>query len=184
MLMLNQELRAYRAMVEAAMKESSEHPVVFQNTGSAHAAIVLEVMLTNACRSVDIVSGYLDSFVWRSAGIQTLLDKTQCKIRVLLDELDPDPTIPRTSALYSVKPNTRIIVKPMTPTLGAHFCVVDNKHVRLEASSSNHVASVTFGDEEGVGAKMAHIFDRLWTSHEHVANILSPARVIPEAVFA
>src|SRR5689334_10634270 len=137
------DLRSYRAMVADAMQqaETSKSPVVFENTGSAHAAIVLDVMIGKAALSLDVVSGFLDKTVWNVDVLRAFLARSpNAQVRILLDELDED-VIPSGSALSEIDDEGRIKVKRLPVVLGTHFCIADKKHVRLEAVLKTHQAS-------------------------------------------
>jgi hypothetical protein len=159
----NLDLHAYRVMVLDAMEQATKtgKPVVFGNTGPAHAAVVLEVMLANATKTIDIVSGFLHASVWLVPAIDKLLSRGKdIQIRILLDELT-DSTIPEGSALSQVAPSKRISAKRLSAPLGVHLCLVDSKHIRLEALQRTHEASVTFGDDR-FGLIVARTFNSLW----------------------
>lgn len=157
------DLRTYRAMVEAAMAEAiaTKKPVVFENTGPAHAGVVLEVLAANCVKSLDIVSGFLDSAAWSAESLSKFLSRNNSsQIRILLDELKDD-SLPARSALLSLVPNERLVAKRLSHPLGAHLCVGDRTHVRLETAQHSAEATVTLGDSE-FGARAADIFNDLW----------------------
>lgn len=164
-MVTNLDLHAYRAMVLAAMQQANQsgQPVIFGNTGPAHAAIVLDVMLSCAERSVEIISGFLDKTVWKAENIRRLLDRRNAGVRcrIILDELTENE-IPKGSALSDVPADERLQVRRLVQPLGTHLCVVDSKHIRLEALQRTHEASVTFGDSQDLGPNMTRIFETLW----------------------
>ena len=141
-----------------AVKKSA----VFGNTGPAHAAVVLEVMANNSEKSLDIVSGFLDGSVWNSDVLQSFLNRNHdSHIRILLDDI-PNDKLPSHSALNRLRRSDRLVVKKLHSSIGAHFCVSDGLHIRLEPSPSSCEASVAFGNQKMV-SRIDTLFENMWT---------------------
>jgi hypothetical protein len=157
------ELRSYRAMVLAAMEKARSEgtSVTFSNTGPAHAAIVLEVMLEAATRTADVVSGFMDRSAWNPELIRKFLARNG-KLRVILDELSSDE-LPKTSALSDLAEGGKIEIRRLAEPLGMHLCITDGQHVRLEHDQRACEATVTFGDKE-FGGDATKIFDDIWNT--------------------
>lgn len=168
---MSTELHAYRELVKNAMRQAAEtrRPVVFENEGPQHAHIVIEAMLADSARTLDIAAGTLDREVWHTRSIQAFLDRSpDARVRVALD--CEDDGIPENSALHGLKrAGTRVEVRHLEWPLDGHLFVADGKHVRLEYDKDTQEASVTFGDSDGAGRRATDLFEDIWSASKPFA---------------
>jgi len=163
------ELEAYKLKVIAAMQraKTSGSPSVFENKGPAHARVVLEVMLADGERSVDVLTGVMDSAGWEEKALLDFLSRhPEGRIRVLFDQLNGSE-LPENSVLKKLIRHTHVETGQLMTPFGTHLCIVDNKHVRLEYNHDIGEANITFGDPEAAERATA-IFETLWNSEQRI----------------
>lgn len=163
------DLRAYKAMVLEKLRLSQTGaPQVFENSGPDHARVVLSVLVGDCHKTLDIVSGDLVRDVWSAQSIREFLARggESARMRVLLDDI-PGDTIPKSSALFGWS-DPRIHVKRLRNPFVAHLCIGDKKHIRLEYKKSTCEASITFGEENGVGNSASEMFNNLWNAGDEI----------------
>jgi hypothetical protein len=148
-------------MLLASMAEARAEgkPATFSSTGMAHAGVVLDVMIDDSSRSLDVISGFLNSSAWSSESLRRFLRRGGT-LRVLLDEV-PDGEIPRNSALWDIQHEKRVEVRQLRERLDMHLCIADGQHVRLEHEQRLCEATVTFNDK-GFGFTATAVFESAW----------------------
>lgn len=156
------DLRLYKESVVDAMRRSLETGAteVFENKGPDHARIVLQVMLDSAESSVDLVADCMDAEVWPADQLHGFLNR--CPTAVVRAVLTCDATLPERSLARMLADQSRVTVRHFPVQVAKHFCVVDERHVRLEYDKDTREASVTFSDPRGIGAKASSLFEKLW----------------------
>lgn len=163
------DLRAYKAtVIEKLRLSKGGEPQVFENSGPDHARIVLDVMVGDCSKTLDIVSGDLSRDVWGVQWIKDFLARggEPARIRVLLDEISGNE-VPKSSALFGLN-DTRIEVRRLSRPFAAHLCIGDRKHIRLEYKKSTCEASITFGDENAAGTDASAMFNNLWDAGDEI----------------
>jgi hypothetical protein len=173
------DLRSYKAMVLEKLRLSrTGKPQVFENSGPDHARVVIGVLVGDCSKTLDILSGELVNDVWSAHSIREFLARggESARIRVLLDDI-PSDLIPKTSALFGLEDDPRIMVRRLGSPFAAHLCIGDKKHIRLEYKKSTCEASITFGDEQGVGKHITEMFTDLWNA----GDMIGPAAKIAAA---
>lgn len=157
----NFDLRSYRTMLLAAMAEARADgaPATFSSTGLAHAGVVLEVMIEDSSKSLDVISGFLNRSAWSSNSLRGFLRRGG-RLRVLLDEV-PSGELPTDSALWEIQHEEHVQVRRLNRPLGMHLCIADGQHVRLEHEQRSCEATVTFHDRD-FGSRATAVFESVW----------------------
>lgn len=169
------DLRAYRAMVVAALSQARAEgkAVTFSNTGPAHAAVVLEVMVDASSRTLDVISGVLDKAAWSPDSLHRFL-QGKGRLRILLDEVPDGNLPPNSAALDLLKEGADVEIKCLPKPLGMHLCIADGEHIRLEHQQKTCEATVTFGDKK-FGSLATQVFENAWTKVAVPLRQLEPA---------
>ena len=140
----------------------------FYNASLGHAAVIVERMMADACKSVSILSRSLEPRVYGRSRVlrETLrfLDRRHCEMRIILEGKYPD-VLKGNDFLERFADHASVSVRFMPEQEQArykfHFLVADGESYRIEADKSKSSAIVAFGHQEGA-SNLERIFEVLW----------------------
>ena len=170
-------LTEYRQHVRALAMRRDGQPVF--NATVEHASIVIESLLSNARRSVDILTGTLNPRVYgRDPVIKEaqlfLLTSPQNRIRIIMEEDWPKGRMMH-PLFVALKPFENVDVKLATEDVqkryGFHFTVTDNDNYRFEDDKKRPAAIACFGHPEG-GKNLRTAFNTLWAQCSRLSRPL------------
>lgn len=151
----------------------------FFNASLGHAAVIVERIIADACKSVSILSGSLDPRVYgRSRVLREairFLDHRRCEMRIILEGKDPD-VLKDNDFLKRFKDHARVSLRFMPEREQSrykfHFLVADGESYRIKADKTKSSAVVAFGHLQGA-SNLERLFGILWDIAEAP---LSPPR--------
>lgn len=140
----------------------------FFNASLGHAAVIVERMMADACKSVSILSGSLEPRVYGESRVlrksMRFLSNPHCKMRIILEGNYPD-VLRDNAFLERFEHHERVSLKFMPERIQSrykfHFLVADGESYRIEADKSKSSAIVAFGHKEGA-LNLERVFGNLW----------------------
>ena len=174
------DLAEYREHVRALAMRRDGQPVY--NATAEHASIVIESLLSNARRSIDILTGTLNPRVYgRDPVIQEaqlfLLTSPENRIRIILEEDWPSVRMmhPLLVALKLFKNvDVKLATRDVQRRYGFHFIVTDNDNYRFESDKKKPAAIASFGHVEG-GRNLRAAYETLWAQCSELSRPLAGA---------
>jgi hypothetical protein len=166
--MLNdRELNSYRKLVEQMFDEDSE--TLISNSSTAHAAILVETLISRAQSSLRFFCKNLDeAFYDKLTMIAILADAAQRKVRLqFLTQEAPQAKklvefLSRVAGAYKLDVVFRICAPASEDSKAPfNFIVMDDKAFRFEDGPSDHVASASANSPD-VAKKLTARFSRMW----------------------
>ena len=138
------------------------------NASLGHAAVIVERMMADACKSVSILSRSLEPRVYGRSRVlretMRFLDRRHCEMRIILEGKYPDVLqdndfLKRFTDHASV--SLRFMPEREQRRYKFHFLVADGESYRIEADKSKSSAVVAFGHRDGA-LNLERIFETLW----------------------
>jgi hypothetical protein len=176
------DIHQYREKVEELAKTDS--PIVFYNSSADHAAVVMQTIVKNAQKNIDILAGDLSSLNCQSENfiipiVNFILSGG--KIRILLDEVKGND-LPKNELFDALKAFqdledykekvqirkslTSITIKGSDSSEKIHFTVSDSKAYRIENDTVNFTAKCCFNDPLQ-SQKLINTFDLVFLDNSH-----------------
>ena len=160
----------YEAMVDKLAKENSQEFI--DNSSMEHAAILIQKMIENAKKSIDIFSGAFNKNIYERVALINAAKKfisNGGKLMVIVQNNNFDPrshkffnAMIQDCASQVANEQIKLFSLPekMSEKLNAHFLIKDNIGFRYEANKEKHEAIACFNDLE-VAQSLINLFDAL-----------------------